>query len=221
VPRFWLPLVAVAAACTNASEGTGISPLAGGTGGSSDASAAGSSGAGSGGEAASAGTGGSAGVGGAGAGGAGAAGTGGALGAAGSTGSGGSTVTDGGMCVTGKKRCGGLCVEVTPAYGCDPTGCTGCSPVSNAVMKCTGTQCDFDCNQGYVKSGMRCNLPDAASSGGSSGMGGSSGSSGAGGSAGIDAGACSTAKNCNECIPCCQALGKGFACSPTSCRCNN
>lgn len=131
----------------------------------------------------------------------------------GASGSGGATGGSGG-CTGGEKSCGGLCVPPSPGVGCSTTTCTPCGAISNANLKCTGDQCDFDCVSGYVKSGSSC-VPQSGS-GGSPGTGGSTGT---GGSSGC-AMPCSFSDPASQfvCTAACLLTGQNVGlCLPTNC----
>ncbi len=156
-------------------------------------------------------------------------GSGGALadGSGGSTpsGSGGSTVasggTDGAPCANGQKSCNGTCTLPTPSFGCGLTGCDPCTLTAPAhgYLKCTGTQCDFDCFSGYTKSGNQCTgsgSSSGSSSGGSTGGSSSSGSTGGSSSSG-STGACPTSPA--GCPSCGAVFGPG-CCAGSKCGCS-
>src|SRR2546423_15098143 len=59
-------------------------------------------------------------------------------------------------CVATQKSCDGRCVVPDPRLGCALTGCDPCSAPANGVAQCIGTECDFSCLTGYVRSGSSC-----------------------------------------------------------------
>lgn len=78
-------------------------------------------------------------------------------------------------CSSSQKCCGGMCVPVSPLWGCSPTLCGPCSSLpENAVGICDGEACSFECVSHYEKSedGTRCE--PIAGTGGQTGAGGSS-----------------------------------------------
>ncbi|MBX3129167.1 MAG: hypothetical protein KF718_20790 [Polyangiaceae bacterium] len=132
----------------------------------------------------------------------------------GAPGSGGAATGGSGGCSGGEKSCGGLCVPPSPGVGCSTTTCTPCGAISNANLKCTGDQCDFDCVSGYVKSGSSC-VPQSGS-GGSPGTGGSTGT---GGSSGC-AMPCNFSDAASQfvCTAACLLTGQNVGlCLPTNC----
>jgi hypothetical protein len=94
-------------------------------------------------------------------------------------------------CVAGQKSCNGRCSIPEARIGCGLTGCDPCPSPAHAIANCSGTECDFSCLSGYVRSGSECVIGDG---GGSGGSGGSMG----------DGGHC-VASQCGGCIPVIQA----------------
>ncbi|HVU00451.1 MAG TPA: hypothetical protein VHE30_01820 [Polyangiaceae bacterium] len=120
-------------------------------------------------------TGGTAGESGGGGGSAGGSATGGAPGSGGIPAAGGFPNLDAGACPAcqpDEKCCYGICLKVGPGNGCAPESCAPCpAPPDNAVGKCTGTTCDFDCVNETTRNGDVCE-PNATGSGGGQGAGG-------------------------------------------------
>jgi hypothetical protein len=136
--------------------------------------------------------------------------SGGAPGTGAGTGSGGGT-----SCAPNEKKCGGLCVIPTAGVGCDPTACNPCPAISNAILKCTGSLCDFDCVSGYLKSGSSC-----VSQGGSGGSPGSGGSTGTGGGGSGCALPCDVSSGSSQfvCTASCLLSGNNFGlCALNNC----
>ena len=73
--------------------------------------------------------------------------------------------------------CGGQCVDTSS----DPNNCGGCTTTcathDHAAAACSGAQCDFVCDAGWVKTATGC----IAGSGGAGGGGGAGGAGGGGG----------------------------------------
>jgi hypothetical protein len=107
-------------------------------------------------------------------------------------------------CIPTQKACGGLCVIPEVRVGCDLTGCIPCPSPPNGVARCAGTECDFDCNPGYEKSGAICVPGEGGRAGGATTGEGGAGDSGDAGSTRC------VASQCGGCIPfiqapCCKA----------------
>jgi hypothetical protein len=93
-------------------------------------------------------------------------------------------------CVMGQKVCNGRCAIPEARIGCGLTGCDPCPTPAHSIANCTGTECDFSCLAGFVRSGSECVAGDGGGSGGSMGDGGTT--------------HC-VASQCGGCIPVIQA----------------
>jgi hypothetical protein len=105
----------------------------------------------------------------------------------------GPTPEAGNGCIPGQKPCvDGLCWPQSPAHGCDlGPSCQACpGPPANGFAKCTGQECDFDCNSGYHRASSSCAL--GAGTGGATGSGGAQGSGGKGSGGAQSAGGASS-----------------------------
>jgi hypothetical protein len=59
-------------------------------------------------------------------------------------------------CIATQKSCGGRCVVPDERVGCALVGCDPCPVPVNGIAQCTGTECDFSCLSGYLRSGAGC-----------------------------------------------------------------
>lgn len=86
---------------------------------------------------------------------------------------------DAASCTSGEKCCPAVvqsgepprksCVAPTPIVGCNAPDCNGCPQPPNSVAVCNAQgACDFQCSQGYVRTGTECQ-PSATGSGGAGG----------------------------------------------------
>jgi hypothetical protein len=137
-------------------------------------------------------------------------------------GTGGEETTDAGAdaaCVEGQKFCsalppatGGECTAPRPLVGCSLSDCSPCNaPPHNANVICNGEACDFECEQGYVRSGDQC-IP--MGSGGTAGDAGTAGTGGSGGAGGTGGAKCEPTQ-CAACGP----LGPFRCCLGNTCGC--
>jgi hypothetical protein len=122
-------------------------------------------------------------------------------------------------CAEGQKFCsalppatGGECTLPRPLVGCSLSDCSPCNaPPHNANVICKNDACDFECEQGYLRSGDQC-IP--MGSGGTAGAAGTAGTAGAAGSGGSGGAKCDPAQ-CAACGP----AGPFRCCLRSTCGC--
>lgn len=73
-------------------------------------------------------------------------------------------------CPDGEKCCDGVCVPPSPNFGCTLDSCDRCGSIpNNAVGKCNGDACGFECIPGYMQDGNQC-VPDSSAGGAGGGI---------------------------------------------------